>query len=197
MTRARCLGIFMWALAFFACAPLDTIVVDLPLDADGGRPRPEPPCVDSSDCAQGNFCEKMSCEAPVGRCRPRPVACTGEAAPSCGCNGVNYWNDCLRRAQGIAAHVDGECTSPAACAGPGSSACPDSDAVCGLLLPPGAPCGAPPTGVCWLLPATCPSSVAGATAWQACGPPGPGALCTDLCSALRTGTPHRRANTCL
>lgn len=189
--RGRTLGaLAVLLLGASACAPTDVVVADVPPAPDGGRPPPELPCVSLGDCPPGAFCEKPDCATPVGRCRPRPVFCDPLPAAVCGCNGVNYWNACWRRAQGVEAQVEGECTQAAACGGSPPLPCPDGDAFCARLLPSAAACTANPVGTCWVLPPACPGTAGGA--WSPCA----GGACADSCTAIRSQAPHSRAASC-
>ena len=88
---------FLWlALALVACGPRDIEFIDLPPADDGGRPEFGPTCINNSDCRMPmSVCEKASCGAASGRCKRKPF-CDTHFAPVCGCDNVNYWNDCLR-----------------------------------------------------------------------------------------------------
>jgi hypothetical protein len=173
-----------------ACGPVDVVVANLPPEPDGGRPPPRLPCAQNVDCPPDAFCEKPDCGVLVGQCRPRPVFCEPLPSVVCGCNGVNYWNDCLRRVQGVAASTPGECAQAAPCGGAGGAACPDALASCARLLPQAAACTADPQGTCWLLPPNCPPAAGGA--WSPCA----GGACVDTCAAIRSQAPHSRLATC-
>lgn len=195
-----------------ACADEEILLATLPPDAPGGAPLDERRCVETTECPTRSFCARSKCGDVAGACAARPVVCEEAAAPVCGCNGITYWNDCLRRAAGVTAMMPGECTrSAVTCGGPGvpgpggpppapTGGCP-ADTVCARLLPP-PPLSPPPPdacppdapGTCWALPAVCPPS-AGPDRWVACGPPGANP-CKTTCNAIRTGEPHRRAIAC-
>lgn len=159
-------------------------------------------CASNDDCIPptSTFCAKSSCDAPEGECEERPVACDhtpDNAGPLvCGCDGVNYWSDCLRKADGVASRTQGECTFPfAACDGgaPPHTTCPVPDAFC-FIQSMGECNGAigevTSGGVCWVLPFECPAE-GGVRNWQSCGET-PGE-CVDLCSAIQSSKPHARA----
>jgi hypothetical protein len=158
---------------------------------DGGGSPAVFDCETSADCATGDFCAKGTCDAPLGLCEHRPFACGAVVEPSCGCDGVNYLNDCLRRSNGIAASEPGECKTGNLACSP-STPCP-SAAVCAILLPGlEQNCEPKETGACWVVPADC-------------GPPGPGdrfdscdgtVTCLSPCRAIKAATPHRRSKDC-
>jgi hypothetical protein len=187
MTRA----LLVFVLCASACAPVDVVVAEVPAEPDGGRPLPPGPCAKNEDCPPDRFCEKPDCDTVVGQCHPRPVFCGDAPNVVCGCNGVNYWNDCLRRAQGIRAATFGECTTSAAsCGGTSGATCPDADASCAKLLPSASACTANPEGTCWFVPTNCP--VGGGGAWTPCA----GGACADTCTAIRSGAVHSRTTSC-
>jgi hypothetical protein len=130
----------------------------------------------------------------------RPTFCDSTRAPVCGCDGVTFWNDCIRRARGEHAAAQGECTTaPADCAGPTKKTCALPGASCAILVPLDVKCDGPmhdqATGVCWVLPLTCPpaSDPTPDPKWGSCmpGPPGPKPECLSTCDAIRTNEPHR------
>ena len=182
--------LLLLVLSVAGCAPVDVVVAEVPQEPDGGRPPLPGPCALNSDCPPDSFCERPDCSTPVGHCRPRPVFCDDGVGVVCGCNGVNYWNDCLRRAQGIGAKVEGECTTAASCGGPSGATCPDPRASCARLLPEASSCTADPQGTCWVVPATCPSS--GEGAWSPCA----GGACVDTCAAIRSKAAVSRLLNC-
>ena len=183
------------ALALAGCDAVDIPLADpLPSLPDGGRPKRMTPCFNEGHCAPNEFCDKPSCDASSGRCLPRPSMCSPAFQPVCGCNGVTYWNDCLRRERRIEARVDGECSGSGAmtCAG-SPAACPDPEASCALLLPPTSDCTSQAVGACWVVPTTCQPPMPGSSGWSSCdGPP----ICTSQCAAIRSGLRHLRVNTC-
>jgi hypothetical protein len=188
-----------------ACAEEEILLAKLPPSIDGGNSSDATRCVDESGCKATTFCSRRECRDVAGTCELRPVVCEEEASPVCGCDGITYWNDCLRRAAGITAMHPGVCSDTAITCGRGpkgapgtpdsSDGCP-ADTFCARLLPSGGlPDSCPPdvVGTCWALPAVCPDH-AGPDRWIACGPSrGP---CATTCDAIRTGDRFKRAKAC-
>lgn len=186
--------------ADLACGAEEIVVADVPAAPTNGE------CLTDADCSPDAFCAKEACGPIRGLCQRRPVVCGNEASPVCGCNGVSYWNDCLRREAGVAAAVAGECVvNPAGCGGAGDLPCP-AGAVCARLIPNRDACGAAVPGVCWGLPTTCPgrggpSGQGGdpdrggpdedrpaEDAWVSCANP---KECLGVCEAMRRGPAFR------
>ena len=81
----------------------------------------EPECTSNDDCDEADYCfSEGGCDAP-GVCQPRPVVCTLEFNPVCGCDGQTYANACVAAASGVniasrgACEVNGGCNSNADC----------------------------------------------------------------------------------
>ncbi|MBN1502094.1 hypothetical protein JW930_01000 [Candidatus Woesearchaeota archaeon] len=70
-------------------------------------------CRSNSDCHSGDFCEKNTedCDG-VGRCIAKPQYCTTEVEWVCGCDGVSYTNDCVRKRAGVSKLKEGKCEQP-------------------------------------------------------------------------------------
>jgi len=168
------------------CGPKDIVVArDQLSDGAAGRP-----CAGAADCNPEELCELTSCSSTLGQCVLRPAVCDDTQQIACGCDGVTYWNDCLRRRDGVSSSSSGQCVAAfASCSGAGAAGCPVADAVCGHLLPGSGPCPPNVPGVCWVVPDACPVD-AGAPFWLGCEPPMP---CLDLCTALRSEMPGTRA----
>ena len=160
-----------------------------------------PKCGDDVDCMPGWQCEKQGCSEPTGVCVPWPVFCQPNPAPVCGCDGVTYWNDCIRlrsharlaafdqcRATACTCEVGLDCVVPAG-----------TYASCSHLMPSGATCGHG-SGACWVLPSQCDPS-ADFRMWRECKPPDPGEppACVDTCTAIASEHSYaelHRGDTC-
>lgn len=152
------------------------------------------PCHTNEDCAPNEYCALSDCAEPEGRCQWAVQDCTDEGQPTCGCDGVTYWNDCLRKRQGVSASKPGPCDGDrdgAKCSDPNGADCPATNASCSLVLRLDAAC--PTTkllGACWVLPQTCPPPAPGMPWFVSCtGEPG----CVDYCSAIQSGQALRPA----
>jgi hypothetical protein len=159
---------------------------------DGGTPFG---CATSDDCLGGSYCEKPTCNgnARSGTCRFFPVNCPPDENLVCGCNGITYFNDCLRQLHAVAASSPGECQPEGASRCSASVACPaDAGAICALFGVGPATCSANAEGSCWVLPLQCPSQ--DPNEWDSCPP---GALhCVDTCTALGHGGSFIRSSSC-
>jgi hypothetical protein len=171
---------------------------------DGGDPSfasaGRRPCADDDDCGDSWVCEKRGCDAPLGQCVPWPPLCFDDPLPVCGCDGITYWNDCVRLKSLPHPQLSsfGPCRETARACDSGDD-CGAPYASCSHLMGPGQLCshGA---GSCWVLPPQC---VAGSDQkkWRECRPPDSGlpGTCRDTCTAIATGRPHaelRRGETC-
>jgi hypothetical protein len=172
------------ATAAAACGTDDVVVatVPAPVEVDGGAG-----CATNDDCEPIEFCARQSCSDAHGTCDLRPVLCDDAGAPSCGCDGVSYWNDCLRMQYGATASQPGSCaTGAATCLADNALDCPVLGAACAKLFPPGVACDDTQRGACWVLPVACPQF----------GPPDQWASCDSrmecrgTCDAIRTGRPY-------
>lgn len=169
----------------------------LPYDTGGAPPlmRP-PPCASDDDC-QGWICDKRGCDATLGFCTPFPPFCDPDPRPVCGCDGVTYWNDCIR----VQAHArfasPEQCFDTARTCEVGSD-CNVPGAACGHLLPPNALCSHA-MGACWVLPSEC-DPAADPKRWFDCkSADGATPQCADTCTAIKTEHSHaelRRGDTC-
>lgn len=179
-------------LLVLACGRHDIVVVELP-PSDGGLtmgPHGKN-CAAASDCHPSEFCEYASCAATLGKCRQRGPLCPPDFNPVCGCNGVTYWNDCMRKAAAQPASTPDACGEPATCGA--GVLCPDPEASCAQLLPSGASCSAAPVATCWVVPKSCPGPAQTSGAYESCGGT---PVCGSLCSAIRSGQVRRQVDFC-
>ncbi len=217
MSRARAALILLSFLALAgafpaACAPEQILVATLEAGATARREPTGPRCDGDGDCGADAFCAHPTCGDREGRCELRPAFCGDAPSPVCGCDGVTYWSDCLRRSRGQSAAAAGECslTRALACGGRGGRECPPGSTCARIAAAPTGGVGplCPPDlpGTCWATPPVCaaPASVDRFVRCGPGGPPGPGgpggvdggAPCVDLCAAVRSGEPHFRALSC-
>ena len=81
---------------------------DARLAARGGRRRrAETGCSSDSPCASGLYCSMPTCNSASGTCAAPPNCAYDGEDPHCGCDGITYFNDCLRQANGISASSPG------------------------------------------------------------------------------------------
>jgi len=190
-------------------APMDASMDAPPTQDSGGEDTGDASdaiiCRDLFDCpTYAWYCVKNSCGDATGVCEPRPVFCTEEPSPVCGCNGVTYWNDCLRQQLGSAASTPGECQVNALTCNVRED-CGFYGAACARLLFPDQECpvpgSAPRPGNCWAIPQDC-SVVPDEQRWRHCpfetDPPGYIPPCVNTCWALVSGWVHlqARVDTC-
>jgi hypothetical protein len=164
--------VLLLAALVLRCDVQDVVVAQF--DRDGST-IPFRPCVGNQDCDQNEFCMRSACTSETGQCAFRPLFCDSTTEPVCGCDGVTYWNECVRKLNGASASTTGSCDSTALPCSP-SVACPQG-AYCARLFPPGA-CEADGGGSCWMLPETCPD--ADVNVWSSCT----GSTCDDTCTAI-------------
>jgi hypothetical protein len=110
--------------------------------------------------------------------------------PVCGCDGITYWNDCVRRQSGALAATSGECRADAMPCDTGAD-CGVANASCARFVPKDLPCDDAAPGVCWVAPAVCEPS-ADPLRWRQCGSGAPDpAPCIDTCEAILSECPIR------
>lgn len=143
-------------------------------------------CGDDGDCMPGWQCEKQGCAEATGVCVPWPALCPPNPAPVCGCDGVTYWNDCIRLKSHARLAAFDQCRATACTCEVGldCGVPPGTYASCSHLLPSGAMCGRG-SGACWVLPPQCDPS-ADSRMWRECKPPDQGETpaCVDTCTAI-------------
>lgn len=181
-------------VALSACQEEVVALATIPADDAGTHARPQR-CLSKEGCPDGFYCEKRGCEVSAGICVPYPAFCDATEEPVCGCEGITYFNDCLRRAAGSWG------STPETCGELSVQCRNDEDcgptAVCARLLgfEDSQSCEESPLGTCWVVPLTCPPLGSGNNnLWKECFKDRP--PCTDACSAIRTGRVHARASKC-
>jgi hypothetical protein len=192
------------------CTPEDIFVAKAAITDAGDDTKPDstvPPgndastvpsdCSSNDDCEPRQYCAKSECDDAQGGCLSRPALCDPGPHPVCGCDGVNYFNDCLRRANGVAAATEGECDDSAILCGLSQSdPCPN-DGYC-AKFPSGPYCLPGVPGHCWVLPAECGEADGEGERFVLCddGLGGDSGACVDACRAIRSERPYSKVEQC-
>jgi hypothetical protein len=186
-----------------ACSQEDIVLGTVPDNGSSVNAKTGARCVTSAECGESAFCNRHDCAADAGICEPLPVSCDNHEDHVCGCDGVTYFNDCLRRAAGVRGSDADECerapllTTPKPCGA--DTDCPPH-AVCAFLFKgsSGLDCVPPLGGRCWDIPPVCPADghFSSPDRWVGCGGDS-GDPCLNTCLAIQSGEPHIRTPTCL
>ena len=82
-------------------------------------------CSINADCNDADYCfSEEGCDAP-GTCQPKPVMCTREFRPVCGCDGNTYGNACTAASAGVNVISEGACVANEECST--NADCNDAD----------------------------------------------------------------------
>ncbi len=150
-------------------------------------------CGDNGDCHEDEYCAKQSCNGGEGKCTPRPKNCSEFEDAVCGCDGVNYWNDCVRAEFGVAASSEGTCErlSTESCGGFGAQQCPQPGHTCSFVEEDNSTClWSDTSGLCWGMPSECPAINIGPI-YVSCQRPGnPPPICISKCEAIKSSSIH-------
>jgi hypothetical protein len=149
-------------------------------------------CSDNAGCSESQYCAKPDCTlGATGTCAARPIDCSGTAeAAMCGCDGFTYHDACLMHLNGENSLAAGACNrllaSTVTCSAANDATC--KGGACGFKADTACPGTLPVKGICWVLPATCPSGGGTAKAAEVCNPvaQGPNSFCASECTAVKT-----------
>jgi hypothetical protein len=98
-----------------------------PAPGDGGGDA-EPGDANVEPCPSGSVCVPDTCNNGMGTCVSPQTTCVGNYAPVCGCDGVSYFNDCLRQSAGVQVAAPESCVFGAVQQRTCDKGCPKSGA---------------------------------------------------------------------
>jgi hypothetical protein len=138
-------------------------------------------------CGQNQYCDAPGCTK--GFCRTTPRTAVTDLNPVCGCDHQTYWNEGVARVHGMsllngnsgcesAAKV---CTSNQQCVNGGS---------CNIHVQLGQ-CASNASGVCWVVPDTCPSPGLSPKTRECLA-----TQCAGMCDLIKNGKPWSDDPTC-
>lgn len=185
-------------LGIVACSTETIVVAEIPKESDAGAPFGSTSirCTRSADCPDPMYCERRDCAAPAGVCVVPPTTCDNIEDPVCGCDGVTYFNDCLRRKNGASGAEDGECSSFVAVCNGAAIGCP-TNAYCARFVryAPTPDCH-DVMGRCWVIPDFCPPPSRG-DRWNRCkDADADDEKCVSTCRAIQEESVFVEARSC-
>jgi hypothetical protein len=192
------LGIALLGIAL-ACSRDPILVATIEPDSDASVKCQISDAGDAGASCKDGFCSATACGS-TGFCESIDSDACASSGPECGCNGVSYFNRCLRQEARVSLAGNAQCGFGMRTLGCTDKDCP-TNASCALILP-GLPsqlseiadaalsCGEkvrlmPPQyglfGVCWSRPDACPDAGSPLVQSDLCE------QCIDECSAIKEG----------